>query len=737
MMVFAPASAWAQKRVALVVGNSAYQNVPQLANPAHDAESIAKMLRDAGFDSVELKVNVGNLEFKRAIRKFEEAVDQADIAVVYYAGHGLEIGATNYLIPVDARLASDNDADDEAISLERLVSSANEAKSLRLIILDACRDNPLVRTMRRERKTASRAINSGLSLVTPTTTGTLIAYAAKAGSKADDGDDRHSPFTTAVLKNLSVPGLDVRLAFGRVRDDVMKETDNRQEPFVYGSLGGSNVSLVPAPAVAQEAPVDENEVKGDYDLVQKIGTKRAWEVFLRSHPTGFYAELARAQIESLDHVQVASLPTARPPSNSEPPSKEQLEWEKVKDATNFTVLQKFIRHFPNSPLALNAQQRIDLLKQAAQEREEQARAAREAAKQAAEETRRRAEEQKAAAAAQKKREEDERRAREAEAAERAKAAAAEAAAKKQREENERRAEAAEAARKAKEAEAVRKAEEARQMAEKAEREKAVAAAAAARAAAEKQAQAAEAARKQAEAAAERQAQAAEAARKQAEAAAAKEATCKDEQTRLDAILVKGSEGSGIDDLKAFSSTVTCDRLGPVVAASLDRFNVEAAKREATRPNSLELVRSAQTELIRLGCFTGRPDGSLASTQAALSRYLSIEGLPADNPAVTQELVAELTKHQTRACPLQCKDGETQKGDSCVVDRKPEDQPVATLPRKSDDKESATHRRKEASRQQRSKSAPEAPRARQQATARPSIVSGGGGGTHGAMIGVGF
>src|ERR1700681_3622166 len=109
-MVLAPDAAWADKRVALIVGNSTYQAVPQLPNPSRDASSVAKMFKDAGFDSVEVQINVGNLEFKRAIRKFEVMADQADIAVVYYAGHGLEIGGTNYLIPVDARLASDRDA---------------------------------------------------------------------------------------------------------------------------------------------------------------------------------------------------------------------------------------------------------------------------------------------------------------------------------------------------------------------------------------------------------------------------------------------------------------------------------------------------------------------------------------------------------------------------------------------------------------------------------------------------
>jgi uncharacterized caspase-like protein len=164
-MVLAPVSAWADKRVALVVGNAAYQTVPKLPNPSRDASAVARMFRDAGFDVVETQIDVGNLEFKRAIRRFETVADQSDIAVVYYAGHGLEIGGINYLIPVDARLASDRDADDESIPLERLVSSADGARRLRLIILDACRDNPFVNSMRRERKTASRAVIAGLGKV--------------------------------------------------------------------------------------------------------------------------------------------------------------------------------------------------------------------------------------------------------------------------------------------------------------------------------------------------------------------------------------------------------------------------------------------------------------------------------------------------------------------------------------------------------------------------------------------
>jgi len=193
--------------------------------------------------------------------------------------------------------------------------------------------------------------------------------------------------------------------------------------------------------------------------------------------------------------------------------------------------------------------------------------------------------------------------------------------------------------------------------------------------------------------------------------------------------------------------VTCDRLGPVVVAALDRFNAEAAKRAASQPNSRELVRSAQNELVRLGCLTATADGKLgAPTTSALSRYLTIEGQPAGNPSVTEALVAELTKHTTRVCPIECKSGETLKGETCVADQKPVAAP-ATASRKTDDGEDNARRRKQAVREQereqprRPKPAPEVPHVRQQALARPSIVSGGGGGGGGGgshtMIGVGF
>jgi uncharacterized caspase-like protein len=290
--------ALAEKRVALVIGVSEYQQAPRLPNPSRDAEAMAALFKKAGFDVVVSKRDLGVADLRRTIREFSETSRDADISVVYYAGHGIEVDGTNYLVPADAKLVSDFDIEDEAISLDRVLKALDPAKRLKLVILDACRDNPFTRTMKRT--VASRAIGRGLAKIEPTMSDTLIAYAAKAGAVAADGDGQNSPFAIALLKHIAEPGLDLRLAFGRVRDDVLKATGNRQEPFVYGSLGGNTTALVPAVV----KPVDpEAEARVDYELAAQVGTREAWDSFLAKHPTGFFANLARGQNAKLAAAQ--------------------------------------------------------------------------------------------------------------------------------------------------------------------------------------------------------------------------------------------------------------------------------------------------------------------------------------------------------------------------------------------------------------------------------------------------
>jgi uncharacterized caspase-like protein len=285
----------AERRAALVIGNSAYKNVPTLANPSNDAKAVSELFKKAGFEVVETRVDLGIVEMRRAIRDFTDQVRDSDIAVIFFAGHGMEVGGTNYMIPTDAVLERDIDVEDEALSLDRIMRVLDPAKRLRLVILDACRDNPFARTMKRS--VGTRAISRGLAGLEPTTSDTLVAFAAKGGSLAADGEGGNSPFTKALVKHIATPGLDVRIALGRVRDEVLKSTKNRQEPFVYGSLGGSTVALVPVP------PDPNAEARKDYEFAAQIGTKEAWQFFLGAHSSGFYPNLARAQLAKLDAAE--------------------------------------------------------------------------------------------------------------------------------------------------------------------------------------------------------------------------------------------------------------------------------------------------------------------------------------------------------------------------------------------------------------------------------------------------
>jgi uncharacterized caspase-like protein len=172
--------ALADKRVALVIGMSKYQQVPQLTNPARDADAMTALFKSAGFDVVDSARDLGVSDFRRAVREFSETSRNADIAVVYYAGHGIEVDGNNYLIPADARLLSDFDVEDETVSLDRVVRALDSVKRLKLVILDACRDNPFATTMKRS--IASRSVGRGLGKVEPSMSDTLIAFAAKAGA---------------------------------------------------------------------------------------------------------------------------------------------------------------------------------------------------------------------------------------------------------------------------------------------------------------------------------------------------------------------------------------------------------------------------------------------------------------------------------------------------------------------------------------------------------------------------
>jgi tetratricopeptide (TPR) repeat protein len=224
------------RRVALVIGNSQYRSVPALANPAKDSKAVADALRQIGFQSVTLVNDATRDKMVEAIRAFASESDHSDWALIYYAGHGIEVAGSNYLIPVDAKLASDRDVQFEAIGLEQIMNAVDGASKLRLVLLDACRDNPFGNIM--QRSTASRSVGRGLGQVEPDA-GMLVVYAAKHGQIAFDGDGQNSPFVSAFIKRITTPQIEIRKLFDLVRDDVMAATKRQQQPFTYGSVPGS------------------------------------------------------------------------------------------------------------------------------------------------------------------------------------------------------------------------------------------------------------------------------------------------------------------------------------------------------------------------------------------------------------------------------------------------------------------------------------------------------------------
>src|ERR1700722_623214 len=231
----APTAPSTVRRVALIIGNGAYKNVHQLDNPPRDARLVAGALRDIGFQTVTLTGDLTRDKFFDALHDFASEAEKSDWAVVYYAGHGFEIGGVNYLVPVDAKLAADRDAETEAVALEQVLAAVGGARKLRLVMLDACRDNPFAPTMQRTMEL--KLVDKGFSNIEPAA-GFMVVYAAKHGETALDGDGVDSPFATAVARDIKQPHVEVRKLFDLVRDDVWSASKHQQQPFTYGSPPG-------------------------------------------------------------------------------------------------------------------------------------------------------------------------------------------------------------------------------------------------------------------------------------------------------------------------------------------------------------------------------------------------------------------------------------------------------------------------------------------------------------------
>jgi hypothetical protein len=313
------------KRVALVIGNAAYK-LGRLQNPVNDASAVAAALGSLGFDKVILKKNLGVEAFRAALAEMAREAAGADLGLVYFAGHGTEVSGRNFLIPVDATLGRASALDLEAIPLDTVLGQLDGVRNLKLVILDACRNNLFAPAG------AKRSVGRGLAPIEPEDN-TLIVYAAKDGTTADDGAGRqHSPFTDALLKHIATPGLEVNLLFRRVRDDVIKATSNEaqsQQPHVYASLGGQELYLSPpaGAAPADPPPVAPASVPTRAEVVQmcesvakntSLGVVESLLGVYRGTPV---APCIEARINELKRQQTAVAvppPAAKQPLNSSP-----------------------------------------------------------------------------------------------------------------------------------------------------------------------------------------------------------------------------------------------------------------------------------------------------------------------------------------------------------------------------------------------------------------------------------
>ncbi len=316
----------ADGRVALVVGNSTYAHIGRLPNPENDAADVSAALGRLGFE-VTTTLDAGLTEFTRALRAFTRRSAGADVSLVFYAGHGIEMDGVNYMVPVDARLERDVDVRFETVTLDDLLVSTAGA-SLRLVVLDACRNNPLARSM--QRTAATRTVSGGsFGELNEDLLGdeTLVAYAAAAGTTAADGRGRNSPYTSALLTHLEQP-LELSALFRRVRAQVLEATDGGQRPHEYASLVREHyLSRAPgsaAPVAASGVTVDGATAAARlqqetvfWETIRESTTASDFEAYLRQFPVGVYRALATTRLAALRKAASATTPVD-PPRAREP-----------------------------------------------------------------------------------------------------------------------------------------------------------------------------------------------------------------------------------------------------------------------------------------------------------------------------------------------------------------------------------------------------------------------------------
>src|SRR5262245_39398313 len=294
-----PDGAQAEKRVALVVGNAAYERVPKLINPANDARDMAAALKALGFDVVE-GFDLNKAAFDRKVLDFAAAVEGASVGMFFYAGHGLQVAGQNYLVPVDAQLLTPTALDFELMKVDVIQRVMELSTKTNVLFLDACRDNPLGRNLARSLGTRSADVGKGLAQI-EAGSGTLISFSTQPGAVAADGKGRNSPFSEALIRHLSSSNDDLNAVLIAVRNDVMTATQDAQVPWEHSALRGRLYfnQASPVPESGKAAPIRLSEAAEAWRAAEKTTSIPVLESFIARYNDTFYAVLARERIEVL------------------------------------------------------------------------------------------------------------------------------------------------------------------------------------------------------------------------------------------------------------------------------------------------------------------------------------------------------------------------------------------------------------------------------------------------------
>jgi len=346
-------SAHSATRLALVIGNAAYTNVPELTNPKNDAEAMSDKLASLGFEVIK-GIDLDLIGMRKTVRNFVNKLDGAEIALFFYAGHGLQVNGQNYMAPVDATLSHYNDLEFETVPINLVLSAMERSSKTNLVFLDACRNNPLAVNLARSLGTRSASVGRGLASI-GSGVGTLVSFSTEPGNVALDGSGKNSPYTEALVKYLGTPGEDIATTMKSVRRQVLKSTDGKQVPWEHSSLTGEVILRTePTAGIMSKEETGANVAAGStnrvdretefifWNSVKDSNQPAAFEAYLRRYPNGVFADLASINL-SLAKQRLVNGRQAIVTDNST----EIAYWKSIESGGGAVFFKSYLARYPD------------------------------------------------------------------------------------------------------------------------------------------------------------------------------------------------------------------------------------------------------------------------------------------------------------------------------------------------------------------------------------------------------